>query len=221
MQWLEQLRDVRIVLVDNDSAYPPLLEYLAASPHRVLRTGRNLGPRAAWLTGVAQEVGLRHPYVVTDPDVVPVEECPLDALEYFAELLDRYPQVNRVGFGLRLDDLPAGNPRTEEVRLWESQFWREEVEPGVFAADIDTTFALYRPGVQQRGVSALRTGAPYLARHLAWYDDPAAPSDEELFYRGRADPAINSWNAEDLPPYLQRLIEQRRAERGSTAIAAP
>lgn len=209
--WLEQLDHVSIILLDNDSRYPPLLEYLASSPHQVVRLGRNLGPRSAWLSGVAQRVGLRTPYVVTDPDVVPVPECPTDVLGHFADLLVRHPGIGRVGFGLRIDDLPTSNPRADDIITWESQFWDHEVEPGVFAADIDTTFALYRPGVAVKGSGALRTGAPYVARHLAWYDDPRAPDEEEQFYRGRADPAINSWNREELPPYLRRLIDARRS----------
>lgn len=208
--WLERLDDVQVLLLDNDSSYPPLLRYLAASPHRVVRLGRNLGPRAAWLSGIAQSVGLRTPYVVTDPDVVPDEACPLDVLDHFAALLDRHPSVGRVGFGLRIDDLPAEHPRTADVVTWESQFWEHEVEPGVYAADVDTTFALYRPGVAVKGSGALRTGAPYLARHLAWYDDPSSPSEEERYYRAHADPAINSWNGADLPPYLRRLIDERQ-----------
>ncbi|MHB1139461.1 MAG: glycosyltransferase family protein, partial [Microthrixaceae bacterium] len=162
--WLERLDDAEVLLLDNDSSYPPLLRYLASSPHRVVRLGRNLGPRAAWLSGIAQSVGLRSPYVVTDPDVVPEQSCPLDVLDHFAGLLERHPRVGRVGFGLRIDDLPAANPRTADVVTWESQFWEREVEQGVYEADVDTTFALYRPGVAVKGSGALRTGEPYVAR---------------------------------------------------------
>lgn len=210
VSWLEQLGGVKILLLDNDSRYPPLLAYLDESPHRVIRLGRNLGPRSAWLSGVAQRVGLRSPYVVTDPDVVPGPECPSDVLLYFQNLLERHPEVGRVGFGLRLDDLPRSNPRVDDIVAWESQFWEREVELGVYDADVDTTFAMYRPGVPVKGSRSLRTGAPYIARHLAWYDDPESPTDEERFYRDRADPSINSWNGDELPPYLQRLIDARK-----------
>lgn len=208
--WLEQLDNARIILLDNDSAYPPLLRYLGASRHEVIRLGRNLGPRSAWLSGVAQRVGMTQPYVVTDPDVVPVEECPLDVLSHLSTVLDRYPDVGRVGVGLRIDDLPPVNPRTEDIVSWESQFWEDEIEPGVYRADVDTTFALYRAGRSVKGTGALRMGMPYVARHLAWYEDPAEPSEEERFYQERADPSVNSWNREELPPYLQRLIDGRR-----------
>lgn len=212
--WLEAAGGVEIVLVDNDSAYPPLLEWLHAVPHRVVTTRRNLGPRVAWITGLVQDVGLERPYVVTDPDVVPDDDCPKDLLAHLREVLEAHPFADRAGPGLRIDDLPAGGRHTSEVVEWESQFWTDEVSPGVYRADIDTTFALYRPGRRRPGGTALRTGAPYLARHVPWYE-VGEPSEEALFYRGRADPTVNSWDLEQLPPYLRRLIEDRRPQQRS------
>ncbi|MCB1010779.1 MAG: hypothetical protein KDB15_03860 [Microthrixaceae bacterium] len=216
VDWLERAGGVEIILVDNDSAYPPLLEWLESTPHRVVRTGANLGPRAAWLTGLVQRHGLDHPYVVTDPDVVPDPRCPLDLLDHLAGLLERYPEVDRAGPGLRIDDLPEAGRHTADVRSWESQFWSDEIEPGVYRADIDTTLALYRPGRRVPGRMAIRTGEPYTARHLPWYE--TGPGDEESqFYRMRADPTVNSWDLDQLPPYLRQLVD----DRGSTAADAP
>ncbi len=208
VDWLERAQDAAITLVDNDSAYPPLLDWLETCGHTVVHTGSNLGPRAAWLTGLVQEAGLSDPYVVTDPDVVPDDGCPLDLIGHLTDVLRGHPDVDRVGPGLRIDDLPADAAHTGAVRAWEEQFWNREVEPGLFEADIDTTFALYRPGRRVPGVPALRTGAPYVARHLPWYQ-VGPPDEETLFYRARADPTVNSWDLEELPPYLRRLIMER------------
>lgn len=206
---LETVGGCEIILVDNASTYPPLLRYLEQSPHRVIRLGVNLGARAAWISGLVAEFGYDRNYVVTDPDVVPDADCPNDFLERFAELLARYPDAGRVGFGLRIDDLPPELPRSVQVKAWEAQFWQDEREPGVYVADIDTTFALYRKGQPVRGSVALRTGFPYVARHLAWYEDPDDPSDEERYYRAHADRTINSWNDAELPPHLAQMIEDR------------
>jgi hypothetical protein len=210
--WLEQTGEAEITLIDNDSAYPPLLEFLASTSFRVVNAGWNAGPRVAWLTGLVQEVGLDRPYVVTDPDIVPDEECPADLLAHMARLLHRYPDVDRIGVGLRIDDLPVDGIHTRSVVAWESQFWNHEVEPGVFEADVDTTFALYRPGRRHPGGRSLRTGAPYVARHLPWYERGKV-NEELAFYRARADPTVNSWDLEQLPPYLQELIEKSAAGR--------
>jgi hypothetical protein len=125
--------------------------------------------------------------------VVPIEKCPLNAIEYFYKLLDRYPDITKVGFGLKIDDLPDYYPRKNEVIAWENQFWENELEPGIFKADIDTTFALYRPNTWgQQWKSALRTGFPYLVRHLPWYVDPMNLDVEEIYF-AKEITKISTW----------------------------
>ena len=58
---------------------------------------------------------------------------------------------------------------------------------------------------------ALRTGAPYLARHLGWYEDSAHPSDELLHYRAHADPLTTNWEGERAPAWkLKALLDRMR-----------
>lgn len=197
--WLERAGGVQIVLVDNASTYPPLVEYLAATPHRVVRLEQNLGHRAPWLSGVVAEVGFDRPFVVSDPDVVPDDACPLDAIAHLQRVLDAHPGIDKVGLGLRIDDLPACYAQADDVRQWEAQWWRDAVSPGVYRASVDTTFALYRPGRWHRLDNALRTGAPYVARHLPWYADSEHPTDEDRYYRAHLDPSINTWDQAAAP----------------------
>ena len=213
VDWLERAGHEEIWLVDNASTYPPLVEYLEASPHHVVRLGRNFGHRAPWLSGTVQRVASGRYFVITDPDIVPDDGCPLDAVDHFRSLLDRYPSIDKVGFGLRIDDLPGTYPLAAAVREWEARFWREEVEPGVFRADIDTTFALYRPlGRRHQEDRALRTGAPYVARHLPWYANPAELSEDDLYYRDHADTSIANWDRDELPRWKQRWLDQQRED---------
>jgi hypothetical protein len=207
--WLERAGHRQIWLVDNDSTYPPMLDYLERTSYSVIRTGRNLGHRAPWLSGAVQRHAHEQFFVVSDPDVVPEAACPLDALAYFRSLLDRYPEVDKVGFGLRIDDLPDSYPLAESVRQWEARFWRKEVEPGVFHADIDTTFALYRPlDRRHQEDRALRTGSPYIARHLPWYSNPDELSADDQYYREHADVTVSNWDRNDLPRWKARWLEQ-------------
>lgn len=199
VEWLEAAGQRELYLLDNASTYPPLLEWLSQSRHTVVRSERNLGHRAAWLLGLVPRLGHNRYFVVSDPDVVPTEECPLDALGYFRSLFVEIPAVHKVGFGLRLDDLPDHYEHKGEAVAWEQQFWREEMLPGVYRAAIDTTFALYRPGRGHWYLNGLRTGAPYLARHLSWYTDSATLSDEDRYYRAHADPLTSNWDQPSLP----------------------
>ncbi len=209
--WLERADQGPILLVDNDSTYPPLLDYFERTPHEVIRLGRNGGPYAPWTSGVVAERLAGRWYASTDPDIVPDEGCPLDALVFFHDVLQRYPAYPKAGFGLRIDDLPDHYRFAAEVRNWERRFWANALEPGLYAAPIDTTFALYRPGVGFQIDSAIRTGEPYTARHTAWYTNSENPSDEERWYRTRAQPEANNWNREELPEWLAEAVERIRA----------
>ncbi len=213
VSWLERAGYRRLVFVDNASTFGPLLSYYQDTPHQVLRLNRNVGHLAVWDAHVLEEIGHRGPYVVTDCDVVPADDAPPDAVDHFADLLFRYSDVDKVGFGLRIDDLPEAYQFRSEVFDWESKFWESEVEPGVFRADIDTTFALYRSTVSGGSYRALRTGPPYVARHLPWYVDSSHLSEEDEYYREHALPTVGNWHHAQLPEALREKIESRREER--------
>lgn len=204
-----------IILVDNDSAWPPMVDYLDSTPHEVIRLGENAGHRAIWNRAVHELLRQSGPFVVTDPDVVPDETCPEDTVTRLSALLDEYPTMPKVGLGLRIDDLPAWNRLAVDVHDWESQFWERELAPGIYDAAVDTTFALYRAGAGPEESPAIRTGSPYLARHLPWYDDPDSPSPEEIFYRARARADSTNWHGGPLePPLAAALARRRRIQQG-------
>lgn len=203
VDWLERAGIEEIYFLDNESAYGPLLEYYEQTPHTVLRLDQNYGKFALWTApGVLDRAGDR-PFVYTDPDVVPVPECPTDAIDRFAELLRAYPGVNKVGFGLRIDDLPDHYFHKDAVIAWERVFWEWPVERGAYYAPIDTTFALHRPH-GSRAREAIRTGPPYVARHDSWYLDFNNLSEEERFYQQHAEestvhsPGTSHWGSSDL-----------------------
>ena len=199
VEWLERAGHTEIWLVDNSSTYPPLVAWLQQTRHHVVHAGANLGHRAPWLSGLIADIGVDSYFVVTDPDVVPDDGCPPDAVAHLRRLFDRYPDIDKVGLGLRIDDLPDAYAHRAEVVAWESRFWTDELAPGVFRAAVDTTFCLYRPGLGHRDDNALRTGPPYVARHVPWYVDSAALTDEDRYYRAHADPLVSNWDQEVLP----------------------
>jgi hypothetical protein len=202
VRWLEDTGHANVFLLDNASSYLPLLDYLKAAQHEVVRLRENMGHVAPWESGLVDRLGSSRPFIVSDPDILPDPYCPQDASAYFQALLLRHPEFDKAGFGLRIDDLPEHFPHRETVLRWEQPYWKKEVSAGVYAAHIDTTFAVHRPGTPYKVTEALRTDAPYLARHLPWYRDPRRPDPETAFYFSHRRPDIGYWNREELPPMV-------------------
>lgn len=173
-----------IYIIDNASTYPPLLDYYAKTPYTVFRLKENVGYLSLWETGIYKQFSNRY-FVYTDSDVVPVDECPGDFLNYFLSLMHKYPRAMKVGFSLKIDDLPETFGKKEQVVAWESRFWARPLEKNVYKAAIDTTFALYRPNLK-KGASfqdfMIRTGGACTARHMPWYNDDTHLSEEEKYY---------------------------------------
>ena len=198
ISFLQKTGYTNIVILDNVSDYEPLLDYYKELGDSVTlyKLKRNYGHRAFWLD---QEVYNRYRkgyFVVTDPDVVPREDCPEDFLRYFKKLLDKNPFVKKVGFSLELDDIPNTHPQREKVIEWESQFWKKKTADGNYSAIIDTTFALYRPEIRlfkyTNFFRGIRTKRPYTARHGGWYIDPVHMTDEQKHYYKRAS-SSSTW----------------------------
>ena len=137
-----------------------------------------------WDSGLFDEIIKSSYYVVTDPDIVPIEQCPKDYVEFFYNILNQYPLITKVGFSLKIDDLPVVNEHRMDIVRWESFFYDNVIsyDPLLYKANIDTTFALYRPGMWKDFFSAIRTGFPYVARHLPWYIETANMTVQEKEY---------------------------------------
>lgn len=171
-----------IHIIDNNSDYPPLLEYYRKIPYTVYLLNQKVGCYSLWKTHIFQRFKNVY-YVYTDSDVVPVEECPENFLDLLRSLLDSHPEIDKIGFGLKIDDLPDENNMKSKVINWEKQYWESPISTNIYNASIDTTFALYRPGKQGGWwLKAARTGYPLLARHLPWYLNTSALPEEEQYY---------------------------------------
>jgi hypothetical protein len=214
--WLQQAGQRKIVILDNASTLPALDAAYAAMAWdgvRVERLGQNAGSRAPWTLDLFTRLGIDGPFVYTDSDVVPDEECPPDLIGHLLAALEENSEFIKIGLGLRIDDLPDCYALKSEVVAWEGQFWRNPVGPGLFLAPVDTTFAIYRPGQEFALGPALRTGRPHRARHLGWYVDSAALDEEDRFYLATADRAHTNWSGGGLPDLLVEAIKTERRTR--------
>jgi GT2 family glycosyltransferase len=206
IKWLESIGMSNIILIDNDSIYPQLLKFYEETKYQVIKTGKNVGHTVVWKEGIIKTLIPSDFYIVTDPDVIPDKKCPNDAIQHFYKLHTKYERYQKIGFGLQIDDLPNHYNLKTQVIEWESQFWKNELEPGVYEAGVDTTFALYKPYVYDYILHpSIRSGKPYTAMHLPWYVDSSQIDEEEAFYRMHASQDITSWNTDEI---LDRYKEE-------------
>ena len=115
------------------------------------------------------------------------------------KFLIRYSHaVTKVGFALKIDDIPEKYPQRQEVIKWESRYWDKdcEISKDVYRADIDTTFAIYKPGYRHytdpNFYTALRMAGLYTALHGGWYIDPKNMTTEQMYYFQNASNS-SSW----------------------------
>lgn len=169
-----------IIIVDNDSTYPPLLEWYATNPCRIERLDTNVGMGAPWVSGVVKQLN-GAPYVLTDPDLG-LEETPDDTLLYLLDKLNTL-QLDKVGLGLDWQIVEKKSPYYERLNLYEKSRWNNSsVKDDVYTeVQIDTTFALYNVGHYFIGGSS--TTFPYVARHYPWeFSIEEARNSEEFMY---------------------------------------
>lgn len=177
-----------IIIVDNDSTYPPLLEWYATNPCRIERLDTNVGMGAPWVSGVVKELN-GAPYVLTDPDLG-LEETPNDTLLYLLDKLNTL-QLDKVGLGLDWQIVEKKSPYYERLNLYEKSRWNKSpVKDGVYTeVQIDTTFALYN--VDHYFIGGGSTTFPYVARHYPWEFsiEEARNSEEFMYYMDNATSA--------------------------------
>lgn len=186
IEWLLKAGYKNLIILDNDSSYPPLLEYYrvieADSRIKVVRLGKNFGHKALWDCGILEGLDIKTPYAYTDSDVVPIEECPDNFVQELLRTLRKYPGVKKAGSGLYLDDLPESK---KETVTWEKHFYTAPIANDLYYGPIDTTFAVYRNVRQYEIKRAIRTRGRIQIRHLPWYYNSYEDMPEDERYYGR------------------------------------
>lgn len=215
LEWLVANGFGRVIVMDQSSTYPPLLDYyhsdhFHACAH-LCQLDENVGPRAALklLPEWFRENGY---HIFTDPDLeMPAGPAP-DFLTRMVALAEHY-NARKVGVALDISDPSSFHDRKVKfsrhrpegtVAEWEGQFWEMPLEPDVYAAAVDTTFHLFNPRARLslrqkvkkwRGkrhiYREIRVAGPgFVSRHLPWYKDDGCPPDEKAHYLSRA----SSWS---------------------------
>ena len=186
-----------VIVLDQGSTYEPAIDWLRLDLDIKTEQTPNFHPQNLLNTDwIEYHVGVHQRYVVTDCDVVPHPDCPGDWLEYLSRILDRFPDRTKVGLGLSIDDLPDHYQYRWQVVAWEQQHWNHPINSGLYGAAIDTTLAVWQPLEVQPNFSlgpAVRTGYPYLAKHLPWYEDSSNLSEEQVYYEAHMNKDYSHW----------------------------
>lgn len=192
-----------IVIIDNNSSYQPLLDYLesleTSKVITIYRLKENFGHMVFWKNKELFNKYSKGYYVVTDADINPDENCPSDFILHFRNTLNHNSTITKVGFSLRVDDIPETNTNKAHILNWESQYWQKTDNNGNYIALTDTTFALYRPKYEYDRSTffyAIRTKEPYIASHGGWYIDNKNLNEEQLYYFKNCNES-SSWRIDE------------------------
>jgi len=199
VEFLKKESRVDIIIFDQQSTYPPLLDYYKNSGVSVVFSNDNDGPYNVW-KGQLNPYFNDSPYIVTDSDCL-YDTVPDDWFDKMLEALNNNP-VLKVGFSLEINDLPdtyMGN----SARGWETGYWHSKNQYG-WQSPIDTTFALYKPHSSHDINPAIRLDRPYCIKHVPWYLTKENITEEWLYYLEHASSA-SSWGSK-----LKRLIENEQ-----------
>ena len=189
-EFLQRRNFSRIIILDNNSTYPPLLKWYDTLQTEVVRFTDNIGAHCLFDSGYLKSLNTEY-IVYSDADLELNPQMPEDFLLIMKYLLLKY-KMKKIGLALRIDDVPQECHRnffTGSIE-WEKQFWTNELEKDVYAALVDTTFCLIRDP-QEHALDALRIAGAFTARHLPWYQAYASLNEEERYFVERATDQSN------------------------------
>lgn len=211
VSWLKTNEFKRIVFIDNGSSYPGILEFFSESEDQTIRLYRNIGHKSPWTKSIVRALLPDEYYIVTDPDVIPVESQADELLETLLDTHRIYDEYLKVGLGLKIDDIPSSFKHKKHVQQWERQFWQNEISQNIFEAGVDTTFALYKPCTFNYTLNpSLRLGGDHVARHMPWYKNSSVQTEEDKYYSIHANKDITSWSLDQIPArYLKEISNEK------------
>jgi len=169
-----------IIILDNESTYQPLIDWYKTIDKKVdIRALKNEGHLALWSTGIYKEIGQY--FIYTDSDIELNPNLPDDYQLVMYNLMQKY-EMNKVAFAIAINDIPDHYKYKNQVKRNEGRWWLEQVEPMVYKADTDTTFALMR-NINDNTYTSLRIARPdFICKHVPFYIDLENLDLEEQYY---------------------------------------
>jgi hypothetical protein len=207
-----------VIIVDNGSTYPPLLEWYNSKPCDIVYC-KNMGHKGPWLSGVVKKLNSEF-YVVSDPDLG-LDNTPGDTLNYLVEKIGRL-KLEKIGLGLDWRSTGNNSPFYEYLLKYEGERWStSRIQDDVFLdIPVDTTFALYKG--RRHFIGGGSTGYPYIARHNPWYfiNGEWKKDEEFMYYLNHASTSSSTrrfLNIKINQPLLKRLSEKLSVKLGNVS----
>ena len=182
LDWLLGAGYRKIFVLDQESTYPPLLEFYdsLAKDQRVniLKMG-NLGFQSIWLSKILEDLDIRTPYVYTDSDVIPTRK--VNIVQELLRTLKQNRLAKKVGAKLIVDHITCQN--ADYYKEIQASYYQESrrISAHEFFMPNDTTFSIYRNVRHYNCVfSIVRTDLEI--RHLPWYYDSNNLPEDEKYY---------------------------------------
>lgn len=183
-------RSIKPIIIDNASkdaeTLAILAEITAAKRAFVVRSAVNMGARVGF-QGPIYDV-LPDTFGYTDPDLLFNRHLPADFIQQLTNVCDHF-KCFKAGFALpyqvehsltdRRMKSSLGNivpfDKLVTVPQWESRFWNKPLKHDrleVYAAPIDTTFAIYhKKHYNGDFFDAVRVAGDFSALHMPWFPD--------------------------------------------------
>ena len=194
---LNELEYENIVIIDNASSFPPMVEMLAEMEKqiKIIRLPENRGPHFI-IRDVSFYNELPNFFCLTDPDIEFSNEMTHNFLNILKDISIEH-SAGKVGLALKIPDEEELSEKfinldgkRWRVIDWEQQFWRERIgktDAGdeIYSTTIDTTFALYNKkyfDINDR-YKGLRVAGRFTSKHLGSYKKSIVPQAELDFYR--------------------------------------
>ena len=192
-----------ITIIDNQSTYPPLLEWYNESNldvfYNTVTPNSNQAFRDLVLIGHPKFKDITSNwYVFNDSDIIPLESVPENFIEDLVNYAIRYNKT-KVGMSIKIDDIDLNYPLNAWVHGYESTYWTNGIKDGeveLYPHPIDTTFAVHAPNtLPMWSNDTLRVGEPYIVKHAPFYYDPENLPADERYYLEHMNKQSSNWSS--------------------------
>jgi|TARA_B110000858_G_scaffold172471_1_gene203633 hypothetical protein len=184
LEFLRKEPRVEIHILDQESTYPPLLEFYKTITEEI-HYAKNEGPYSAW--DPKYEYLRKGYFIVADTDCI-YDNVPDDWLDVMLHAINQ-PGSPKIGFSLEIEDLP-NTDQGKQSYAHEAKYWENKIDLG-WDAHVDTTFALYRANLSF-SYNGIRLDKPYCIQHAPWYIDDCCIPEEWQYYLDHAN-HISTW----------------------------